>query len=83
MIHQNSNENYFKSSDLSLVSILRLRGYKAEIGERQDKQIIFYIKKDKAIDSIVDNYWAYKLKVDPLLFHNSLKETKGLIYQRF
>lgn len=80
---QSANKNYFKSSDLSLVSVLRLRGYKAEIGERQGKQVIFYIGKDRKIDSIINNYWAHRLKVDPLLYFNSLKETKGLIYQRF
>jgi len=83
MILKNSNENYFKCRDLSLVSVLRLRGYKAEIGERQGKQVIFYIKKDKDIDNIVNNYWGHKLKVDPLLYFNSLKETKGLIYQYY
>lgn len=80
---QDSNKNYFKSSDLSLVSILRLRGYKVEIGERQGKQVIFYIKRGRDIDSIVNNYWGHKLKVDPLLFYGFLKETKGLVYQHY
>jgi hypothetical protein len=80
---KNLNEGYFKSSDLSLVSVLRLLGYKTIIGERQGKQVIFYIKKDKGIDSMVNNYWGHKLKVDPLLYFNTLKETKGLIYQRY
>lgn len=69
--------NFYRSSDLALVSALNCYGYQVEaINKQNPSKAIFLIKQDKQLDSLVQQYFTHQLKVDPLSFFNYLKEIK-------
>ena len=72
---------YFKTADLALVALLRLYNYQIISTERLERQIIFCIMRDKKIEKIISDFRSHRLKIDPLLYFNSLKETKSYIYK--
>ena len=78
-----SKENdFFKSSDLSLVATLQLYGYQIEAMDRSNSEkIVFIIKRDDELDKLIQAFWSRSLRVCPLTYFESLKATKARIYQ--
>jgi hypothetical protein len=73
---------FFKSSDLSLISTLQIYGYQIEAMDRSNEgKIIFLIKRDKELDDLIQAFWSRSLRVCPLTYFESLKATKARIYQ--
>ena len=77
-MHEN---DYFDSSDLSLVAALRCFGARIETVDRSNpSRAIFHIPREKGLDQLVEAFWAHELKVDPLVYFNALKEAKSRLY---
>ena len=76
-------DDYFESSDISLVTALCCYGYKIETIKKPQfsNKAIFLIKQAKGLDRLIEGFWAHELQVDPLLYFNYLKETKTRLYQ--
>lgn len=76
------NENeFFESSDLSLVSALLSFGYNIETVDRTNgSRAVFLIPRDKFLDEKVQSFWSHSLLVDPLTYFNCLKEAKTRLY---
>lgn len=74
-------KDYFKSSDICLSSALSCLGYQIEAIDKQNpSKAVFYIKRDEALDSLIQRYFIHKLRVEPVSFFNALKEIKTRIY---
>lgn len=78
----NKNE-YFESSDLSLVSALASLGYSIEAIDRtNESRAVFFIPRDEFLDEYIQGFWAHSLKVDPRTYFNCLKELKTRLYEK-
>ena len=74
-------KDYFKSSDISMISAMLCYSYSIEKIERQNTgKAFFLIEKDEKLEDLIKLFFAHKLKVDPLSYFNFLKETKTRIY---
>ncbi|MEI6190763.1 MAG: DUF5659 domain-containing protein [bacterium] len=81
MKYEKEND-FFESSDLSLVSCLYYFGCKIEaINKNNPSRAVFILKRDKGLDEVIQGFWSHSLQVDPLTYFNSLKEVKTRLYQ--
>lgn len=76
-LHENE---YFETSDLSLVAALCCFGAVIESVDRSAPRAVFYIRREKGLDGLIQGFWAHELQVDPLLYFNCLKEAKSRLY---
>lgn len=76
------NENdFFGTSDLSLVAALIAYGAKVEALERGNgPRVTFCFRREKGLDALVEAFWAHSLQVEPLRYFNALKEAKTRLY---
>jgi|WetSurMetagenome_2_1015567.scaffolds.fasta_scaffold846479_2 hypothetical protein len=75
--------DFFKSSDLSLIATLQLYGYQIEAMDRNNSdKVVFLIKRNKELDKFIQAYWSRSLQVEPLAYFESLKNIKARIYQQ-
>lgn len=80
-MNQNSDNAYFKTTDLNLAAFLSCYNQHVEILDRKDpSRIKFYIKRAEGIDSLIEAYFTHKASVDPQVFAAVLKEIKNRIY---
>ena len=75
--HENE---YFESSDLSLVAALCCFGAVIDSVDRSSPRAIFSIQHEKALNALVEAFFAHTLQVDPLTYFNCLKEAKSRLY---
>ena len=74
-------ENYFKTSDISLCSALCCYGYQIEeVDKQRQSKAAFLIRKDEKLEDLIQKYFTHQLTVEPLSFFNFLKEIKTRIY---
>lgn len=71
--------NTYKTSDLYLSAFLKLKGSKFIIEKNQNK-IFFIFDKTDFLMSNVNDYLSESGNCEPLLFVNSIKNFKNLIY---
>ncbi len=76
------NDLFQTSSDLSLVAALCCFGAVIENVDRSAPRAVFYIRREKGLDQLVQAFWAHELQVDPLVYFNCLKEAKSRLYER-
>ena len=73
--------DYFKSSDLCLISSLCCSGYPIEAIDKSDpSRAVFSIPRNEFLDEILQLYFTHRLKCDPIAFFGFLKEIKTRIY---
>ena len=78
MLYENE---YFESSNLSLVGTLCVFGAAIEGVNRNDgHRAIFYIKHEKGLERLVQAFYARELKVEPLAYYNALRDVKSRLY---
>lgn len=76
------NENYYKTSDLALATVLSLY-YQIESLETTDNRKIFFVfKKTQELENLIGMYWSGELRVEPQQFFNQLKVIKTRIYSQ-
>lgn len=74
--------DFFKSSDLSLIAAIQLFGYQIEALDRsKPEKIMFVIERDDKLDDLIQAFWSRSLSVEPLGYFESLKNIKSRIYQ--
>lgn len=73
--------DYFRSSDLCLVTALSLF-FPVEAIDRQPsgKAFLLFRKNNKGFDEVVKKYWARQLTIEPQSFFSQLKNIKARIY---
>lgn len=73
--------DFYKSSDLSLIATTQLFGYPIEALDRENpNKIQFVIKRDENLDKLLQAFWSRSLSVEPLAYFESLKFVKSRIY---
>ena len=73
--------DYYKTTDIALVSALCCYEYQIEeIDKQNPSKAIFLIKRDNLLDNLIQQYFTHQLRVDPASFFNFLKEIKTRIY---
>jgi hypothetical protein len=82
MTTMQDENDFFQSSDLSLVAALCCFGAVIESVDRSAPRAIFYIRREKGLDALVEAFFAHTLQVDPLLYFNCLREAKTRLYGR-
>ena len=78
-MHEHEN-NTFESSDLSLVATLCCFGAVIESVDRSAPRAIFFIRREKGLDQLVQGFHSHSLQVEPLAYFNALKEAKSRLY---
>jgi hypothetical protein len=72
------NEKYV-TTDLYLASFLKLKGHKISLSK--NKNIIsFEFNKNIELENLVTQYLTETATCDPLLYTNSIKNLKNLLY---
>lgn len=69
----------YTTSDLYLASFLKLKGHKISISKNKNK-VIFEFNKDSELENLVTQYLTESASCDPLLYTNSIKNLKNLLY---
>ena len=73
--------NYFKTSDIWIITSLVYAWYKLDsIDKTNNDRVIFYIERDENIDDIIQAYFSFELKVEPVRFLAIQKSLKNRIY---
>ncbi len=75
-------KDYYKSSDICLISALCCYGYIVEAIDKNEtsEKAIFFIKRNEHLDEVLQLYFTHQLKVEPLSFFGFLRELKTRIY---
>jgi hypothetical protein len=73
------NEGKYTTSDLYLGAYLKLKGFKI-IVEKQRNKAIFVFEKTEELQQEVNNYLNESGSCEPLLYTNSIKNLKNLLY---
>lgn len=78
----NHNENYFKSSDLSLATTLSLYSPIESTEFVDNKKVLFIFLKSQELNRLIDLYWRGEMRIEPQQFFNQLKVIKTRIYSQ-
>jgi len=71
-------EDYI-TSDLYLAAFLKLKGHKLKI-EKTKNKVNFKFKKTPELEVMVNDYLMESGSCEPLLYANSVKNLKNLLY---
>jgi len=72
-------ETNYKTSDLYLAAFLKLKGFKMSVEKNRNKAIFTFEKTDELV-VLVNDYLNEDGSCQPLLYTNSIKNLKNLIY---
>lgn len=75
------NENdLFRTTDLSLAAAISM-GLPLEAMDRsKPEKVIFYFKREKNLDEVVQGFWDKTLKIEPRTYYEAIKALKYRIY---
>jgi len=73
------NEEKYTTSDLYLGAYLKLKGYKMSVEKNRNKAVFVFEKNDE-IQKEVNDYLNEEGSCEPLLYTNSIKNLKNLLY---
>jgi hypothetical protein len=73
------NEEKYTTSDLYLGAYLKLKGYKMSVEKNRNKAVFVFEKNDE-LQKEVNNYLNEEGSCEPLLYTNSIKNLKNLLY---
>lgn len=71
--------NTYTTTDLYLAAFLKLKGNKITI-DRSKNKINFKFIKTEELDALVNDYLMENGNCEPLLYANSIKNLKNLLY---
>ncbi len=72
-------ETNYKTSDLYLAAFLKLKGFKMSVEKNRNKAIFTFEKTDELV-VLINDYLNEGGTCSPLLYTNSIKNLKNLIY---
>jgi len=78
----NDNE-YYRCSDLPLVTFISLHYPIDSIDKTNSQRIIFLFKRNQSLDKLIEAYWRRELKVEPQLYFNQLKTIKSRLRNEY
>jgi hypothetical protein len=76
----NEDKNLYSTSDLALAAAINLYYPIKAINKDNPKKVYFIFEKSKNLNLVIEKFWGRELKVDALLYFNSLKTLKNRIY---
>ena len=71
--------NTYKTSDLYLAAFLKLKGYKMSV-EKHRNNASFIFEVDDFLNDLIVDYLNGEGNCEPLLYSNSIKNLKNLLY---
>ena len=71
---------YFSSSDLSLVSLISLSYPIEAIDKSNPQKSLFFFKRDKNLEELIQQFWRKELKVEPQQYFSQIKAVKARLY---
>ncbi|MBI2085951.1 hypothetical protein HYT74_01270 [Candidatus Daviesbacteria bacterium] len=75
------DDDYYKTSDLALTSVLALYFPLETIDKTQNPyKAQFVFKRDRQLDQLIESYWHGKVRVEPQAYFNQLKSIKARLY---
>lgn len=72
-------ETNYKTSDLYLAAFLKLKGFKMSVEKNRNKAIFTFEKTDELV-VLINDYLNEGGSCQPLLYTNSIKNLKNLLY---
>jgi hypothetical protein len=69
----------YSTSDLYLAAFLKLKGYKMSVEKNRNKAS-FIFEVDELLNDLIVDYLNGEGNCEPLLYANSIKNLKNLIY---
>jgi hypothetical protein len=69
----------YTTTDLYLAAYLKLKGYKMTVDKNKNKAIFTFVKNEEIV-SDVNDYLNESGSCQPLLYTNSIKNLKNLLY---
>ena len=75
-----SNNDYYTTSDLALVTALSLHHPIDSIDKQNPRKATFIFKKEAGFDELLNGYWNRELKIEPQIYFNQLKAIKHRLY---
>lgn len=81
MIKKNKLTDFYKTSDLSLATVLSLYFPINSIDRTDQYKAYFLFKRDNdELDQMVEAFWRGELRIDPQMYFNQLKAIKSRLY---
>lgn len=76
-----SSDDYYESSDLSLVTTLSLHFPLEAIDRRNPQKAVFLFKRSDQLEKLIDSYWRGTLRINPQEYFSALKNMKARLYE--
>ena len=73
-------DEYYKTSDLALTTILSLSFPLIGISPQSNNKSLFIFENSKNLEKLIEEYWSGTLKVEPKVYFNQLKTIKTRLY---
>jgi len=77
-----SENDLFKTSELSLAATLLYFGYSLDhLEPLEGQRLLLIFKRTEGIDEVIQNFWADQLSTSPKRYFYILKELKSRIFE--
>lgn len=80
MSKETTNQQFYKSADLGLVTTLSLHFPVRTIDRSNPRKVLFVFDLTVELNDFVDRYWRGEIAVEPQTFTNQIKNIKTRIY---
>jgi len=78
----NNQNNYFKTSEFTLMCVLSCLSFPIEAfarDPRSPEKVIAIFERTGKLDKAIEDFWARKIKVEPISFWATVREIKSRI----
>lgn len=72
--------DFYKTSDLTLATVLSLYYPIEAIDRTNPDRVQFLFKREEGLEEVVEKYWRRELRVEPQAFFNQLRIIKARLY---
>ena len=79
-MRQNHDNEYYESTDLSLVTTISLQQGITDIKKDSNGKATFYFANTPELQKLLNAYWDNRLQVEPKQFFSQLKIIKQRLY---
>lgn len=74
---------HYTTTDLCEASALKSYGFTEGLDRGNLKKVSFYFDQTEELEEIKKLFWSGKLRVDPVVFYQSLRALKARIYSSY
>ena len=75
-----SREHYYRTSDLSLATVISLSHAIEEVDRQNPRRAEFCFQQGADLIQLIDSYWNGELRVEPQKFFSQLRTVKARLY---